>query len=203
MLEVVIRNEAYTCFYRVPCTSDERTAICRAFQYIPMTRAPHPEYNPVRPLVFNVSRMIARGGSLYGGLSTSVANRLSAGPTFPPNCERVFTNSVGYVMKLPSCSMSVHHHVLQYKPRTHASTAPAVVPAIIECSGFSFFEGIFVQGGEYRQWMQEERSGPSSDPRSQVHVTSVCTFPTNAHMRPLLRDHDSTTLSLTHAHTSL
>ena len=60
--------------------------------------------------------------------------------TFPPNCDRVFTNSVGYVMKLYIISSCL----LEIITDTYASTAPAVVPAISECKGFSFFDMVAV-----------------------------------------------------------
>lgn len=59
--------------------------------------------------------------------------------TFPLNCERVLTNSVGYVMNLKTWIMSALSLFLHLRyGNVYASTAPAVVPAIRECSGFSF-----------------------------------------------------------------
>lgn len=62
----------------------------------------------------------------------------------PLNCERVFTNSVGYVMNLcfPQCGECQTNMWKLMYANTDASTAPAVVPAMSECSGSSFLDAI-------------------------------------------------------------
>ena len=64
MLEVIIRHKAYAGLHRVSCQKSELEDECLMDYNPPTIRAVHPEYRPVMPLVFRVSRMIVRGGSL-------------------------------------------------------------------------------------------------------------------------------------------
>lgn len=67
----------------------------------------------------------------------------------PPNWDRVFTNSVGYVTKLPlfrvemwgKCGMD---------EAAYASIPPAVAPAIKEWNEFSLFAAMVVRGRDRR-----------------------------------------------------
>jgi hypothetical protein len=65
-------------------------------------------------------------------------------PTCPPNCDRVFTNSVGYVTNLSfegeQYAPGIGRACFGGNRFTHASIAPAVVPAIREWMGFSFLD---------------------------------------------------------------
>jgi hypothetical protein len=67
-----------------------------------MTRAVQPAYIPRTPCERSVSRIMVSGDSRLGQRQTPAPCRVGEGMrhTFPPNCERVLTNSIGYVTNL-------------------------------------------------------------------------------------------------------